>query len=370
MTVSSLRIALVAPRYSPYIGGVETHVARVAAGLATRGHVVEVLTQAHRRDLARREEIDGVIVRRFPVPLSARTYAFAPSLWAYLARHHGCYDIVHAHHYHALPALGAALTGCRPLVFTPHYHGAGHSRLRALLHVPYRHAGRRIFARARRVICNSEAEAALVCHDFPAVAGRLHVVYPGVDGAAFRCAKPYDETRTVILSVGRLEAYKNVHRAIAALPLLPDSFVLRVVGEGPARPALQDLTERLGVEERVEFLGRVDDGVLHRWLRTAAVYVSLSGHEAFGLSVVEALAAGARVLASDIPAYREIARMVPAPVMMLTPLDSDPATLAAAIRALAARAPIETTWPGLASWDDVTGRTEQIYDELLWEVRQ
>ena len=363
-----MRIALVTPRYAPSIGGVETHVTRVAAYLAARGHAVEVLTQAHCRELASREEIEGVTVRRFPLPFPAQSplLAFAPGLWAYLARHAARYDVVHAHHYHALPALGAALSDCRSLVFTPHYHGAGHTPLRSLLHIPYRRAGARVFARVHRVICNSEAEAALVRRDFPGVARRLRVIYPGVDVAAIRAAVPYVMTDKVILSVGRLETYKNVHLVIAMLRHLDNGYVLRVVGDGPARPALQDVARRLGLERRVTFLGRVDDDATRRWLRTARAYVSMSAHEAFGLALVEALAAGAPTLTADIPAYREIARGMPDGAVALAPLGSTPAELAGALRALVAHASPIVPAHAIASWDDVAARTEAVYDTLRW----
>ncbi len=369
MTMPEIRVALVTPRYVPSIGGVETHIARVATRLAAQGHRVEVLTQAHMRGLAPCEEIDGVVVRRFPLPLPSRSplLAFAPGLWAYLSRHGARYNVVHAHHYHALPALGAALTLRGAIVFTPHYHGGGHSPLRSLLHVPYRRAGARVFARAQRVICNSEAEAALVRRDFPYAARRLSVIYPGVDVAAIRAAVPYTEARRVILSVGRLETYKNVHLTIAALRHLDDDYVLRVIGDGPARPALEALVPRLGLRDRVRFLGRVDDDVVRRWLRTAQAYVSMSAHEAFGLALVEALAAGAPSLASAIPAYREIARGIPSAALTLLPLTSSPETVAAALRGLAARpasaAPARDV--AVASWDDVAARTLDVYSAVV-----
>jgi len=368
MSAHTMRIALVTPRYAPSIGGVETHVTRVAAYLAARGHAVEVLTQAHCRGLAPREELEGVIVRRFPLPLPAQSplLAFAPGLWAYLARHAARYDVVHAHHYHALPALGAALSNCRSFVFTPHYHGAGHTPLRSLLHVPYRRAGARIFTRAHRVICNSEAEATLVRRDFPGVARRMTIIYPGVDVAAIRAASPYATPDKVILSVGRLETYKNVQLIIAMLRHLDAGYVLRVVGDGPARPALEEVVRRLGLERRVEFLGRVDDDTVRRWLRTARAYVSMSAHEAFGLALVEALAAGAPALAADIPAYHEITRGMPDGAVALAPLTSTPATLACAFRALIANpSPVVSAYH-IASWDDVAARTEAVYEMLAW----
>lgn len=368
--MTALCIALVTPRYSPSIGGVETHVAHVATRLAAWGHRVEVLTHAHARGLRSREELGGVRVRRFPLPIPSENplLAFAPGLWAYLARHGDRYDVVHAHHYHALPALGATLADRGPLVFTPHYHGGGHSPLRSLLHRPYRRAGARVFARAGRVICNSEAEAALVRRHFPRVAAlteRISVIRPGVDVAAIRAAAPFAEARTVILSVGRLEVYKNVHLAIEALRHLDDSHVLRVIGDGPARPALESLSTELGLRGRVEFLGRVDDAAVHRWLRTADAYVSMSGREAFGLALAEALTAGARVLAADIPAYRELARAAATGAMTLLPPAATPAMLADALRALGARPSTPLSTDGIAAWDDVAARTADVYRAVM-----
>jgi len=359
-----MKIGYVTKHYTPFRGGVETHVEEIAVRMAAKGHTVEVLTQASDRHSSPTESIDSVLVRRFPLVSTSRHYAFAPGLWSHLARESGRYDVVHAHSYHALPALGAALLSRRPLVFTPHYHGAGHSRLRTLLHTPYRRLGAVIFARARSVICVSHAESALVQQHFPRVSGRVIVIPNGVDVAALRMAQPFASDRTVILSVGRLESYKNVERIIASFAHLPDDFVLCVVGEGPDRRSLEALMVRLRLQGRARFLGHVDTLTLQRWFRTATVYVSMSSREAFGISLIEALAAGAGVVAADIPAYREIVMDGAAGgAATLVPLDAPPAALAAAIRDVAARhgASERALLPGIVSWDDVAERTEILY---------
>jgi glycosyltransferase involved in cell wall biosynthesis len=357
----ALRIAYVSPCYAPHVGGVQRHVAELARRVAAQGHHVEVLTHERDRGLPAVEVIDGVTVRRFLVPYPSQHYALAPGLWAYLARYSLRYDVVHAHSYHALPALAAAVTKCRPLVFTPHYHGTGHSHFRRLLHLPYRTVGALIFRRSSRVICVSEAEAALVRGHFPYVAGRVTVIPNGVDVAALRAAEPYPEHRTIILTGGRLEEYKNVHLTVQALAHLNLSFALRVTGDGPARPALEDLVARLGLQERVEFLGRVDDTALRRWLRTATVYVSMSSHEAYGLAIAEAVAAGTRVVAADIPAHREVAATAASSIVTLASLDIATGALAQTIRSAAARARDATPVAAVPSWDAVAAQTIHIY---------
>jgi glycosyltransferase involved in cell wall biosynthesis len=354
-----LRLAYVSPSYAPSTGGVETHVEQIARRAAAAGHQVEVLTQESDAQLPPVETIDGVLVRRFPMLVPSRNYAVAPRLWTFLAREAARFDVVHAHSYHALPALAAALAARRPLVFTPHYHGTGHSPVRRLLHRPYRRLGAAIFARARFAICVSEAEAALVRRHFPRAADRLRVIPNGVESEALRHAEPFPTDRTVILSVGRLERYKNVQAVVRALAHLPDRFVLRVIGDGPERAALEALADRLGLGDRVALLGRVGDEDLRRWYRTAAVCVAASAHEAFGLTLIEALVAGVAVVASDIPAHREVAQAHGDAITLLPP-DVTPVALAEAITAAAARQPVQMRVEA-ASWDTVAALTLEVY---------
>ncbi len=347
------------------VGGVETHVAALAVRLAARGHDIEVLTQQKVRGATSIERIDGVTVRRFPLVLPEPIYALAPGIWWYLRRHGARYDLVHAHSYHAFPALFAALAGCRPLVFTPHYHGGGHTPLGRALHLPYRALGAMMLKRADTIICVSHSEAALLLRHFPAAADRVTVIPNGVDVTAIRGAQPVPGQQTLILSAGRLAAYKGVDRVLGALARLDDRFELCVIGEGPARAELEAIAARLGLEARVHFLGQVDQGSLYRWYRTATIYASLSSQEAFGMTLLEALAGGAGVIASDIPAHREVLHMAGPDRAALVPLRAASAEVAAAMQAMADNPPGTREEPDIRSWDDVVQQTLMVYDALL-----
>jgi len=347
------------------VGGVETHVAALAVRLAARGHDVEVLTQQKVRGATPIERIEGVTVRRFPLALPAPIYALAPGIWRYLQRHGARYDLVHAHSYHAFPALLATLAGRRPLVLTPHYHGGGHTPLGRALHLPYRVLGALMLERADAIICVSHSEAALLLGHFPAAADRITVIPNGVDVAAIRGAQPFPGQQTLILSAGRLAAYKGVDRVLGAMARLDDRFELCVIGEGPARADLEAVAARLGLKARVHFLGQVDQAWLYRWYRTAAVYASLSSQEAFGMTLLEALAAGAGVIASDIPAHREVLRMAGPARAALVPVDAPPAEVATALQAMVETPPGAREEPEIRSWDDVVQQTLVVYDALL-----
>ena len=352
-----MRISVVSPRCWPDVGGIETHVEQLAPRVAAAGHEVEILAQTSDRSREGLELLDGVIVRRFATLTGSAHYAFAPGLWRFLrANAHG-YDIVHAHNYHALPALAAALAGPENLVFTPHYHGTSESRLRRVLHRPYRLAGGAILARTSRVICVSETEAALFRSHFPSAAEKIVVIPNGVDAAAIDAADGFRGEGIVILSAGRLEPYKQVDRAIQALSYLDRRFVLRVVGDGPSKPELENLADRVGVRDRVQFLGRVETAELYRWFKTAAVWVTMSTLEAMPITPLEVLAAGSRVIASDIPAHRYIRELTGGSVT-LVPATFDPERLATAIQ----RAVVQDVLnPQILSWDDVARRTLDVY---------
>ena len=188
-----MRIAFVCAHYAPMIGGVEKHVVEIATRMAALGEDVDVLTHAEAGGgLPALEQVDGVNVRRFPVPIPSSNYAFSPALSRYLHRNGSSYDVVHAHGYHALPALQATLAKPRTLIFTPHYHGTGHSPFRKLLHPPYRRLGGMIFARAARTIAVSPPEARLILSHFPDVEPRLAVIPNGVDQQALDAAVPFE----------------------------------------------------------------------------------------------------------------------------------------------------------------------------------
>jgi glycosyltransferase involved in cell wall biosynthesis len=357
-----MRIAIIAPLYRPAIGGVETHVEQLATRLAAAGEAVEVITQTGDRRLPATETLDGVLVRRFAVIARSDHYPCAPGLARFLRGEGAGYDLLHAHNYHALPALMAALTTSSPLVFTPHYHGRSDSAFRTALHRPYRLLGSRILDRAVKVIAVAPAEAGLLADHFPSAAAKIVVVPNGVDAERITAAEPFEhEGSTVVLCAGRIDAYKRLDRTIRALAHLEPRYVLRITGDGPARAELERLVRELGLEARVEFLGRVEVTELYRWLRTADVYVTMSEIEAMPVTPLEALCGGARVVASDIPAHRGTASFA-GERLSLVPLSASPPDLATAISAAADSDP-----PGgsIPTWESVLDSTTAIYREAL-----
>jgi glycosyltransferase involved in cell wall biosynthesis len=302
-----MRIAQVVSSYHPKIGGVEANARRLAHGCVQAGDQVTVFT--HQLDDSPAEEwIDGVRVLRFPLTVKGRIYQASLTLFQNIRENAAQFDLVHAHSYHTLMGHAAIRTHL-PFVFTPHYHGTGHSSFRAILHQAYRSAGMRQFRAADAIICNSDAEKALLLRDFPWTGPKLTTILPGTDPIT---GTPPDNTfklvDPIVLVVGRLERYKNVDLIIDAFRYLSFPAALVVVGQGPDRERLESRAGSFNPKRPVLFTGRISDELLHELYARASVVVAASDHEAFGLSVAEGLAAGARVLASAIPAHIEIAK--------------------------------------------------------------
>ena len=141
------------------------------------------------------------------------------------------------------------------------------------------------------------------------------VVPNGVDPERFHPARRSEGTRVaigvpaevpLIVSTGRLVGWKGLHLILRALPTIVRAHYL-VIGDGEARPGLEALARELGVMDRVHFAGEVGHDRLPDLLASGDIFVQPSvGEEAFGISVVEAMASGLPTLVSNQGGLREI----------------------------------------------------------------
>jgi glycosyltransferase involved in cell wall biosynthesis len=358
-----VRIAQVVSSYHPQIGGVETHVRHLAQGCVESGDRVTVLT--HQVGSSPIDEwIGAVRVLRFPLTVSSRNYPLSLSLFRYLRLHAADFDLVHVHNYHTI--VGHAAISCRlPFVFTPHYHGTGHRRFGDFLHRLYRLAGARQFTAADAVICVSEAERDLLIKNFPGVAGKMVTIPNGTDS---RLLAPDEDSvmprEPMVLTVGRLERYKNVDLVIAAFRALPSSATLVVVGDGPDRVRLEQYAEAGEPGWPVHFTGRIADPKLDQLFAQANIVTSASDHESFGLTLAEGLASGARVVASAIPAHVALSRLAGAgaPVALVDPRETTQFTNLLAASLLAGRSPPREF--KLPTWAQVVENTRELYTRV------
>ncbi|MBA2720931.1 MAG: glycosyltransferase family 4 protein [Chloroflexi bacterium] len=359
------------PGYPPRIGGVERHVEVLANGAVDAALDVEVLTTDPSGRLAAADRAGGVLIRRFRTVRGSDVFYLSPRMGWWLLRHAGRFDLIHGHSYHAPLALLAAIAARIhrvPFIVTPHYHGSGHTSVRRLVHTIYRFFGAWMIRSAALVICNSEAECRLVRTDFGDDLPTA-VILPGVEADDLIGAEPFDVVGKLILTGGRLETYKQVERAVMAMADLPSEYRLVIFGEGPARPSIEAAIRAGRLEDRVELVGRVSTLDLARWFRSATVFVSMSRKEAFGLTVLEAAAAGSAVVCSDIPAYRELVDRLPVGRVRITSVDAPPLAIARAIEDVAAATGGDTIGPLLPTWAAMVAGVVGSYATVLADRR-
>lgn len=187
-----------------------------------------------------------------------------------------------------------------------------------------------IAARARAVWSSSALATASVAAHFDVPCTRVPYCYDSdrfvpLDGA--RRAAPH------LLSVSRLEPYKNQEALLRAAARLQPALPVRLIGRGSEETRLRRRAAELGVRCSVE--SGLSDAEIVAAYRQASVVVCPSRFEGFGLSPIEAIACGTPVVASDIPPHREFV----GGVAQLFSLDDEPGLVAALRAALAGPAP-------------------------------
>jgi glycosyltransferase involved in cell wall biosynthesis len=230
-----------------------------------------------------------------------------------LAREHGL-DVFHAPTVHPRPAWPSVPRGMPcPLVVTLHdvipltEYARGPHRLPTRQRLFYRW-NLRAAMHAARVIAVSDAARDEIVGEAGIDAARITVVHNGVapGGTAPRAAAaPY------VLYVGSFEARKDLVTAVRAFGRIAESFpahhlvAIAAPGSGDARPA-RAAVDRLRLAHRVHFVSRVADETLAALYASADVLLCTSRAEGFGLPPLEALAQGTPVVASSLPALREV----------------------------------------------------------------
>ncbi|TQM09843.1 glycosyltransferase [Pseudonocardia kunmingensis] len=308
----SLNILVLTSEAPPIVSGISRCVDRLTHGLRARGHRVDVLS--------------SVQIPR--VALGEWRFSALALWWPALARRLRDYDVINLHG--PVPTMSdvfLALAGTHrrvPIVYTHHSALAirGLERLCAV----YNRLHRRLATRSDLVLATSQHYAA--SEQVPG-GPPTRVVPWGVDIRPL-VERPARPGPLRVLFVGQMRTYKGLEFLLPAVAGCPD-LVLTLVGDGPRRRTYEETTARLGADN-VRFLGRVPDDVLHAEYDASDVVVlpSVTQAEAFGLVVLEGMAAGCVPVVSDLPGVRDVvadAGVVVAP--------RDAAALRAALVALA-----------------------------------
>jgi glycosyltransferase involved in cell wall biosynthesis len=200
---------------------------------------------------------------------------------------------------------------------------------------------------------------------------KVTVLRNGVDLALFRPLPDRDGLRAALgfsgptlLSVGHLIERKRHHLTIEALASLPGHRLV-IIGEGPERRALEALAARLGVAGRVSFAGPVAHAALPRYYNAADAMVLASSREGWANVLLESMACGTPVVATDAWGTREA---VAAPEAGIVVGEASGPGIAAGVETVAARQEGREATAGYArqfSWDATTEGQLDVFGRLL-----
>lgn len=301
-----MRIGIVCPYSFDTPGGVQNHVRDLAQALLARDHEVSVLAPSEQAPMPPYAVSAGGAL---PVPYngSVARVSFGPVVAARVRKwlREGRFDVLHLHE-PATPSISLlALWAAEcPVVATFHTSNV-RSRAMSASAAILRPSMEKI---AARIAVSEYARDTLVNH----IGGEPVVIPNGVYVEQYRDAAPREEWRGAdgtVAFVGRLDEPRKgfglLAAAFARVAAQRPGLRLLVVGGGDIDRARSRLPA--GVRDQVRFLGAAPDEDKAAALRTADVYVAPNtGGESFGIILVEAMSAGATVLASDIPAFAKV----------------------------------------------------------------
>lgn len=310
-----MRIALVSPYDWHTPGGVNSHVAQLQREFVARGHETQILAPGAADAI---EPGITIVGRPRPIPASGSTARI--SLNPRVGRHvralleDGRYDVVHVHE-PLMPVL--------PLQALRHSRATNPDVINVGTFHATKDGGNRLYSYGRRLlkrwfrevdgkIAVSPPAAEYVGRYFP---GFYNIIPNGIDVGRFADASvarrpELDDGMINILYVGRAEKRKGLSYLIRAFGMVNARDPLtRLILVGPGDRALRRYrasVERMG-RRGIHFVGRVDDADLVSYYRSADIVCSPAvGHESQGYVLLEAMAAGAPVVASNIEGYASV----------------------------------------------------------------
>ena len=334
-----MRVILVLPEF--HEGGVERHVLWLANELAAMGHDVVVVSAGGKLQ----SKLKGVRHIKLPVhrknPLTAIYSAIRITGIAKREK----IDVLHVHsRVPAWIAWWASLLSGVPWIATCH---AFYSRNAGL--IPYK--------KASALICVSESVHRFFLELFPD--RDYTVIYNGLPPSPYRWNRKEDGTAR-FLFVGRLTRKKGIITLIEAFSRVGSgTWRLDVIGDGPLMGEAKALADSLGLGSRIVFHGFQDTP--EQWMAECSCFLFPSLEEGMGLTLMRAVEMGVAVIASDLPAVRELAA---SPKGLVVPGDTDEWTKAIEMFLTSGRGTAEFDRDTVPSTAEMAKDVEAVYRQI------
>jgi glycosyltransferase involved in cell wall biosynthesis len=352
---------------NPLAGGAEVHQFEVFGRLAARGFPVTLICAGY-AGAGHVDEMRGVQIVR--VGNRYTFYARGPMLFQRMVRGVGGRALL-VENLNKLPFYGPLYAPVPVLAVVHHLFGTTAFRQANLavalvtwgseLGIP------RVYRDVPMIAVSPSTRDDLIARGVRAA--NITMIPNGLDHDHYR--PPTTAPGPVILSLGRVEAYKRIDVVVDALPrvlaTVPQARLV-IVGRGDALAALVRQVVRLGLGHAVEFRGFVDEHEKVALYQSARVFVNPSEKEGWGLTVLEAAACGVPAVASDSPGLRDSVRHDETGILVP---HGDVAQCAAALLRLLTDDTLwnrlrigALAWAARFGWDAVTDEVEAVVERV------
>ena len=292
-----LRIGIVSPYSLTVPGGVQQQVLGLARSLRAKGHEVRVLGPC---DGPPPDAFVTPLGNSLPTAVNGSIAPLAPDASAALrtirALNDEAFDVVHVHEPLVPgPSLTALLVKMAPVVAT--FHSAGES-------AAYRTFSRQLKWVASRIDIRVAVSKDAVELAQRYIGGDYEILFNGIELGDY--SSPSTTPReNAIFFIGRHEERKGLSILLEAVSKLPPDVRVWIASDGPQTA---ELKTRFASDSRIEWLGRISDSEKISRMGRASVFCAPSLHgESFGVVLLEAMAAGTPVVASNLDGYRNVA---------------------------------------------------------------
>ncbi len=370
-----MKIGLVSPYDYSFPGGVVNHIAHLAHHFIQSGHTVKIIAPCLRKGTSYFEEEVTSVGRPFPIPAYGSIARIPISPWLPAQVRHILkkekFDIVHVHEpFSPMLSLSVVANSNSTMVGTFH---ACHPRSRS--YWVGKLIMRKMLPRLHGKIAVSKPAMDYVSHYLPA---EYQIIPNGIEIDRFspegKKREEFLDGKINILFVGRLEKRKGVDQLIQSCAELKNQFSnFRLIVAGPGtrlRPGYEAQVESLGLKDHVVFTDWVSSEDLPSYYRTADIFCSpaLTG-ESFGIILLEAMASGKPIVASNLPGYASV--VTHGQEGLLVPV-KDAKALASALLTLIEDKSLREQF-GIRgritaekySWDKVSAQVMNLYNQLL-----
>jgi glycosyltransferase involved in cell wall biosynthesis len=311
-----MNIIHVTPYYPPHLGGVEVVAMNLSSALAKMGNNVTVITSSIQQESNNKSE-EGIRIRpKYAIELGH--VPLAPGLFLEISNQLLTADLLHVHagiaYYPEIALLSSKLMH-KPLIVTFHCDTEPSGPLGFLLNAYKRIFLKKVLLSADRIVCLTIDHAKAVHNDYSVPFDKIRVVPNGIDELFFDLSHPkIKKDKTIkLLFVGRLAKQKNIPRLIESVELLSKKYkiTLNIVGGGEEEKRIREIISSKKLGDKINFLGIYNKKDKLKWqelFQKNDIFVVPSDYEGVPVALMEAMAAGVPVVATNVRGIKEFAK--------------------------------------------------------------